>query len=163
AVDSPVAVGLAERPHVYRMTISAAPLGSPSTVIVKLPRLEDGELFDPASTDPSASRFFNEWACLEFLSELSSDPPAPRLYGADADNGILSLEDIAPGGSLDEALMAGDRVRATRLLVEQMRALGRMHAASFERNARFDELRRRGGPVPTRDPEQFREWLTRAV
>lgn len=142
AVAAIGAVGLAERTHVHRLRIVAAPQGAPPTVILKLPRLPEGETFDVASDRPAVHRFFNEWTCLEFLANVCPVSPAPRLYGADRELGLLVLEDLGSGESLDQALTSTDRDRAARLLIGLMRSLGHMHADTFGRQARFDELLR---------------------
>ena len=58
--------------------------------------------------------FGAELGALEYLNEMP-EPVAPRLLGADADAGILLMEDLGPGPSLADSLLTGDRsrVRAT--------------------------------------------------
>ena len=45
------------------------------------------------------------------------EPVAPRLLGADADAGILLMEDLGPGPSLADSLLTGDRSRMRADLV----------------------------------------------
>src|SRR5689334_5422023 len=79
--------GLSDRQHVHRFQVRVAPAGSPSSVVVKQPRLREGEEFDPDGDGPGATLFFTEWACLRLLTELSTDPPSPRLYCGNARDG----------------------------------------------------------------------------
>jgi hypothetical protein len=67
-------------------------------------------------------------------------PVAPRLVAADAQAGLLLMEDLGPGASLADALPDGDRERARADLVSYAEALGAMHAWSM---GRPDELARR--------------------
>ena len=73
-----------------------------------------------------------ELAALEYLDEMP-EPVAPRLLGADADAGILLMEDLGPGASLADSLLTGDRSRVRADLVSYAEALGSMHAWSMGR------------------------------
>src|SRR3982751_3284261 len=84
ALEPDVEPGFSERHHVRRFRVRVAPDGSPSSVVVKQPRLRDGERFDPSSDGHAARAFFNEWASLQLLTELRPDPPSPRLYCGNA-------------------------------------------------------------------------------
>jgi len=76
--------------------------------------------------------FGSELAALEYLNGMP-EPVAPRLLGADADAGILLMEDLGPGPSLADSLLTGDRARVEADLVSYARALGSMHAWSMGR------------------------------
>jgi aminoglycoside/choline kinase family phosphotransferase len=73
-----------------------------------------------------------ELAALEYLNGMP-EPVAPRLLGADADAGILLIEDLGPGPSLADSLLTGDRSRVRADLVCYAEALGSMHAWSMGR------------------------------
>ena len=79
-----------------------------------------------------ADAFGAELAALEYLNEMP-EPVAPRLLGADADVGILLIEDLGPGASLADSLLTGDRSRVRADLVSYAEALGSMHAWSMGR------------------------------
>ena len=61
------------------------------------------------------------------------EPVVPRLLGADADAGIVLMEDLGPGPSLADSLLTGDRSRVRADLVSYAEALGSMHAWSMGR------------------------------
>jgi Ser/Thr protein kinase RdoA (MazF antagonist) len=73
-----------------------------------------------------------ELAALEYLNGMP-EPVAPRLLGADAEAGILLIEDLGPGPSLADSLLTGDRSRVRADLVSYAKALGSMHAWSMGR------------------------------
>jgi len=73
-----------------------------------------------------------ELAALEYLNGMP-EPVAPRLVGADAGAGILLMEDLGPGPSLADSLLAGDRARVRADLVSYAGALGSVHAWSMGR------------------------------
>ena len=59
--------GIEGNTHVRRLHVESAPANAPTTVVVKRPRLDDGETFDPRSERPETTKFFTEWACLQLL------------------------------------------------------------------------------------------------
>jgi len=104
-----------------------------------------------------------ELAALEYLNGMP-EPVAPRLVGADADAGILLMEDLGPGPSLADSLLTGDRSRVRADLASYAEALGSMHAwppdctSSYRRAGRRRSSRitrpslgpvRRGSRYPT--------------
>ena len=76
--------------------------------------------------------FGAELGALEYLNGMP-EQVAPRLLGADADAGILLMEDLDPGPSLADSLLTGDRSRVRADLVSYAEALGSMHAWSMGR------------------------------
>ena len=79
-----------------------------------------------ADTDSFAA----ELAALEYLNGMP-EPVAPRLLGADAEAGIVLMEDLGPGRSLADSLLTGDRSRVRADLVGYAEALGSVHAWSM--------------------------------
>ena len=76
--------------------------------------------------------FGAELSALEYLNGMP-EPVAPRLLGADANAGILLMEDLGPGPSLADSLLVGDSSRVRADLVSYAEALGSMHAWSMGR------------------------------
>ena len=83
------------RRHIVRLH-----LGDDRSVVLK--RRGD----QPAHSGQGRS-FGVELAVLEYLNAMPV-PVAPRLLGADPDAGILLIEDLGPGTSLADSLLAGD-------------------------------------------------------
>ena len=71
---------------------------------------------------------------------------------ADAQAGLLLMEDLGPGASLADALLAGDRERARADLVSYAEALGAMHAWSMGRPGELADLRARYAPQVPAEP-----------
>ena len=125
------------RSHIVRLR-----LGDDRTVVLK--RRRQGDFAGPALS------FNAELAALEFLSPMQN-PVAPRLLGADPTAGILVMEDLGPGTSLADSLLADDGARAEADLVSYARALGRMHAWSIGRSREYAKIRARiAGDADTR-------------
>ncbi len=102
-----------DRTHVIRLHLAAD-----RSVVMK--KRADGENFGV------------ELAALEYLNGMP-EPVAPRLLGADAEAGIMLMEDLGPGPSLADSLLTGDRSRVRADLVSYAEALGSMHAWSLGR------------------------------
>ena len=102
--------------------------------------------------------FGAELAALEYLNAMPV-PVAPRLVGADDQAGLLLMEDLGPGASLADALLAGDRERAQAGLVSYARALGAMHAWSMGRPGELARLRARYTPQAPLSPAWLRAEL----
>jgi len=131
--------GIEGKPYVRRLHVESAPADTPPSVVVKRPRLADGETFDARSERPETTKFFTEWACLQLLNEIGVDA-APRFYSGDVEQGFLVMEDLGPGDRLDHALLGDDPVHARRTLVALLQTVGRMHAATIGKRGRFAEI-----------------------
>jgi hypothetical protein len=162
------------RSHVRRFSVARAPAGAPASVVVKLPRGEPNNVFDPRAEDPPTTRFFNEWASLQLLTEVcqgaNSEPPAPRFICGNRELGFIVMEDLGAGARLDHALLGGDAAEATRTLVGLFATVGQTHAFTLGRRARFAgilaALGRRAEPpfdpeLPRRRRAAFEEALAR--
>jgi hypothetical protein len=82
---------------------------------------------------------------------------APRLLGADASAGILIMEDLGPGSSLADSLLAGDRGRAEADLISYARAIAAMHAWSMGRSREYGQIRAR--LAGSADGEVAPDWM----
>jgi hypothetical protein len=102
-----------DRPHVVRLH-----LATDRSAVMK--KRAEGDTFGA------------ELAALEHLTGMP-EPVAPRLLGADADAGIVLMEDLGPGPSLADSLLTGGRARVRADLVSYAEALGAMHAWSMRR------------------------------
>jgi Ser/Thr protein kinase RdoA (MazF antagonist) len=95
---------------------------------------------------PSSSQLFgDELAALDYLNAMPV-PVAPRLLGADAEAGLLLIEDLGDGATLADALMAAGRERVRAELVAYAQALGSLHAWSMGHAGEAARLRARHGP-----------------
>jgi Ser/Thr protein kinase RdoA (MazF antagonist) len=121
-----------DRSHVARLHV-----GTDRSVVLKRRGERPGE---------RRNRGFGvELAALEYLNAMPV-PVAPRLVGANAQAGLLLMEDLGPGASLADALLADDRERARADLVSYAQALGAMHAWSMGRPGELASLRARYAP-----------------
>jgi aminoglycoside phosphotransferase (APT) family kinase protein len=117
-----------DRSHIVRLRLA----DDDRTVVLKRPREKNLVRLTRG--------FDAELAALEFLSPMET-AVAPRLLGADASAGILIMEDLGPGSSLADSLMAGDRGRVGTDLISYARAIAAMHAWSIGRSREYGQIR----------------------
>jgi Ser/Thr protein kinase RdoA (MazF antagonist) len=102
------------------------------THVVRLRVTTDRSVVMKKRGDEQNEGYGAEVAALEYLNGMP-EPVAPRLLGADAEAGIMVMEDLGPGESLADSLLTGDRSRVRADLVSYARALGAMHAWTMAR------------------------------
>lgn len=142
--------GLSERAYVHRLNVVQSASDIPETIILKQAAIRAGnDVYDPQASDGPASRLFNEWAGLQFLGEVCSDPlPAPHFYGGNRDRGFIVMEDFGDGTRLDHVLLGEDTNFAERTVIALMQTIGRMHAQTVGQTSRYLEIRKALGPTP---------------
>jgi Ser/Thr protein kinase RdoA (MazF antagonist) len=89
--------------------------------------------------------FRAELVALDYLNAMPA-PVAPRLLGADADAGILVMEDLGEEASLADSLLAGGRERVQAELIAYAQALGALHAWSMGHPGELADVRVRHAP-----------------
>ncbi|MGH3487233.1 MAG: hypothetical protein ACRDP8_04860, partial [Actinopolymorphaceae bacterium] len=119
------------------------------SAVVKMAHRGDGDTFAKDDADPfsPASRLWNEWAGLEFLSALPTPCTAvPAFYGGDAELGFIVMEDLGSGPSLANILLGSSASEARAGLEGYVDALAEVHLATFGRTEEYDVLRARLSP-----------------
>ena len=135
ALGEPAVVHAAEplwdRAHVFRLH-----LASGRAVILKRKR----------GQEPNGAQLFaDELTALDYLNAMPV-PVAPRLLGADAQAGLLLMEDLGEGATLADSLMAAGRERVQAELIAYARALGSLHAWSMGHTGEAAGPRAHHGP-----------------
>ena len=130
----------------------------PQSVVVKRVLTADGTTFHPNSPDEMVPRFFNDWAGLEFLGEISDgDSPAAQFYGGNREKGLMVIEDLGDGRNFYGSLRGESSTAATGELIKLARALGKMHALTIRKKAVYDSIRDGLGSRP-KPPSMTGEW-----
>lgn len=148
---------LQERAHVVRCMVSEAPGEAPTSVILKGPRLRDGQHYDPEAADPTAPAqdLFDDWAGLQFLSQVAeAELIAPRFYAGDRALGFFLMEDLGEGPSPADVLLGDEAATAETTLLEIMQRLGQLHAHTIGWRENYEQLRAQLGPYQV-DPERY--------
>lgn len=126
------------RSKVVRFKLLERPQTAPESVVVKQIVVEAA---DPKLLDEAMTRNYNDWAGLQFLSDVGGKAsPAPQFYAGDREAGLIVLEDLGSGMQLNDLLLGNDPEAATQGLYQFSTTLGRMHALTIGKEAEFDRV-----------------------
>ncbi|MBK8901538.1 MAG: phosphotransferase [Anaerolineaceae bacterium] len=127
---------------VLRCQLDPPLAGYPPSVILK--RVTTTKHNNPSGPDGESHRFLNEWACLEFLTNLSDESSyGPRLLASSRDNNFIILADFGQHPTVLDILRGDDRHAAQKGLVAIGTFLGKMQAAAYGREATFTAIQSR--------------------
>ena len=149
------------RTQVYRFALLEKPVDAPQHVIVKAMPITEG-ISEASSTAPENSfrLFFNDWAGLQFLSEIAPHPAlAPRFYAGDKAHGLIVMEDLGTGNGLHHLLLADDPETAEEAAIQYAATMGKMHAATIGKQEAFSHIRQELGPADIPDYT----WISSAL
>ncbi|HEU5367780.1 MAG TPA: phosphotransferase [Ktedonobacterales bacterium] len=154
-------LGGSARTRVLRFPVLEGPPSAPANIVVKQ---STSEVFDPTSADDAAWLLFNDWASLEFLSQIAAPVPlVPALYGGDRQGGFLIMEDLQPKTRLDHLLLGNDPDAAEAGLIAYAEVHGRLHALTINRRAEYLRIRERLGPAASANSYYSYRWLPAAL
>lgn len=143
----------------YRLVVTEAPAGTPTSVVVKRACAEPGLPLNPDATAGNpAQPLLEEWAGLAFLNSVLPDKSlVPTFYGGDRAACMIVLEDLGKHPSLVDALQGTDPAYARECLTLHAQAVAELHAHTVGQaaEARYWQIRDALGPrgVP-------RDWKT---
>ncbi|GHO46754.1 phosphotransferase [Ktedonospora formicarum] len=149
-------LGGSARSKVLRFSVLEGPDTAPRSIIVKH---INSETFDPHSTNDATWYFFNDWASLQFLDQVTSSPLAPRLYGGERETGLLVMEDIQQITRLDHLLLGDDPNAAEAGLMAYAKLHGHLHALSINHQNEYLRIREYLGPTKSADDFYTFLWL----
>ncbi len=137
------------RTHIYRFSLLEKPVDAPQNIIVKAMPMTEG-IYEASNTAPEDSfqLFFNDWAGLQFLSEIAPHPAlAPHFYAGNKAHGLIVMEDLGTGHGLHHLLLADNPEVAEEASVQYAATVGKMHAATIGKQEAFFHIRKALGPV----------------
>ncbi len=151
-------LGGSNRSLVLRFPLQDGPDSVPGSVIVKRAISAD---FDPDTLNEPVWLLFNDWASLQFLSEVApSEHVAPAFYGGDRAAGLFVMEDIGDGRRLDHLLLGHDPEAAESGLMAYASMHGRLHALSMTKLEEFLRIREALGPATPFPVDYYSyDWL----
>jgi hypothetical protein len=149
------------RTQVYRFSLLEKPVDAPQHIIVKAMPMTEG-ISEASNTAPENSfqLFFNDWAGLQFLSEIAPHPAlAPRFYAGNKAHGLIVMEDLGTGNGLHHLLLADNSEAAEEAAVQYAATVGKMHAATIGKQEAFYHIRQELGRVDIPDYA----WISSAL
>lgn len=130
------------RPNVCRFVVREGPEELGSSLIVKRLRAVEDKAVSATNYPSSSSMFFNDWAGLQFLTQVAGDEPiSPRLYTADREMRLLVMEDLKPDSDGDVHLTGNNPQQAEDSLLLWGNALGKLHARTIGKQDIFQRIR----------------------
>lgn len=149
------------RTQVYRFSLLKKPVDAPQHVIVKAMHMTEG-ISETSNTTPENAfqLFFNDWAGLQFLSEIAPHPTlAPSFYAGNKAHGLIVMEDLGTVNGLHHLLLADNPEAAEEAAVQYAATMGKMHAATIGKQEAFSHIRQELGPVDIPDYA----WISSAL
>lgn len=123
---------------VLRVRLAANPFLQERSLVVKYIPVTDDELDDAA--------LVREIVAYQFTTSLPEEArPGPVLLAYDIDERTIVISDSGDGDTFADLLDTGDAEERLQILRNLGQALGRMHAATAEREQDFETLRTRLG------------------
>lgn len=127
---------------VLRCQLAPSHADLPQAVILK--QVTTTTLNNPSGPAGESHRFLNEWACLEFLTDLPGPSNfGPRLLASDRYHDLVILEDLGKHGTVLDLLLGDDHSSAQCGLTAIGTFLGKMQAATLDREEEFSAVQSR--------------------
>ena len=144
--------------RIFRCWIADGPSSLPEVFLVKMARHTEREPYNPESdcVGSPAWKLFNEWAALQFLSEIDSvQTISPKFITGEAAHGLIAFEYISKAHSLRDILRNADEHEQRHALLTYAQAIGRMHGATYGRKNEWLLLRTSLGSFDQTDKDSF--------
>jgi hypothetical protein len=143
----PEDLGGSSKSTVLRVRVARTPFSLPRTLVIKHSATEQLGALGPFAHEAAS--------CQLFTALRREDRPGPELIACDPAQRLLVLEDLGRSGTVANLLQTTDTSAASRVeraLLDWSHALGRLHAATRDREPDFAALLRRLGVPHTSDP-----------
>ena len=135
------------RSNICRFTVRKGPAELGNSLIVKRLPTAQVDLANSSSYPSPRYRFFNDWAGLQFLSEVVHGASlSPRLYAAqhataDRATDLIVMEDFKTERDVSSFLKGKEPRLAEEILLLWAGALGNLHASTVGKEALFKLIR----------------------
>lgn len=147
-----------KKKHIFRCWVANGPSSLPEVFLVKMARHTEREPYNRESDcvgDP-AWRFFNEWAALQFLSQIESTRTlAPQFIAGDAIQGLIAFEYVPKARSFRDILRDANENERRHALLTYAQTIGRIHGVTYGRQTEWLRLRTSLGTFHQEDTDPF--------
>ena len=127
---------------VLRCQLDPVPPNISSSVVLK--QVTSTEFNNPDGPTDESHRFLNEWASLEFLSNLPGEAHyGPRLLASNREGNLIILEDFGEHPSVQDLLLGSDPDAAKKSIEAIGAFLGQTQAATYDRGDEFAAVQSR--------------------
>lgn len=147
-----------KKKRIFRCWVADGPSSLPEVFLVKMARHTKREPYNPKSdyVGSSAWKLFNEWAALQFLSEIDSTLRInPKFIVGDAVQGLIAFEYMPKARSLRDIFRTANAHERRHALLTYAQAIGRMHGTSYGKKNEWLRLRTSFGTSCQTYPNAF--------
>ena len=147
-----------KKKRIFRCWVAEGPSSLPEVFLVKMARHTKREPYDPESdcAGSPAWKLFNEWAALQFLSDIDNPQIiSPKFIAGDAAKGLIAFEYIPKARSFRDILGNANADEQRHALLTYAQTIGRMHGATYGRKNEWLRLRMSLGTSHQADPNAF--------
>ena len=125
-----------KKSRIFRCWVSDGPSYLPEVLLVKMARQTKREPYDRERNyiGSSAWKLCNEWAALQFLSEINGDKMiTPKFIAGDAIQGLIAFEYVSRARSFRDILRKSNAAERAHALLAHAQVMGRMHGSTYGR------------------------------
>ncbi len=147
-----------KKKRILRCWVADGPSFLPEVFLVKIARHTKREPYNPKSdcVGSPAWKFFNEWAALQFLSQIDSTRTlAPQFIAGDVFHGLIAFEYLPKAHTFRDVLRNANAHERKHALLAHAQAMGRMHGATYGKKNEWLSIRTRLGTYHQADPDAF--------
>ena len=147
-----------KKKHIFRCWVADGPNSLPEVFLVKMARHTEREPYNSESdcVGSPAWKFFNEWAALQFLSQIGSTRTlAPQFIAGDAIQGLIAFEYLPKARSFRDILRDANKNERRHALLTYAQTMGHMHGATYGRQKEWLRLRTSLGTFHQADTDPF--------
>ena len=147
-----------KKKHIFRCWVADGPSSLPEVFLVKMARHTKRESYNPKSdcVESPAWKLFNEWATLQFLSEIDNTQTiSPKFIAGDVVQGLIAFEYVPKARTLMDVLRTSNAPERNRALLAHAQVMGRMHGTTYRKKNEWLRLRTSLGPFYQATPNAF--------
>ena len=135
-----------KKKRILRCWVADGPSFLPEVFLVKIARHTEREPYNPKSdcVGSPAWKLFNEWAALQFLSQIDSTRTlVPQFITGDFAHGLIAFEYVPKAHTFRDILRNANAHERKHALLAHAQTMGRMHGATYGKKNEWLSIRTR--------------------
>ncbi len=147
-----------KKKRIFRCWVADGPSSLPEVFLVKMARHTEREPYNPKSdcVGSPAWKLFNEWAALQFLSQIDSTRTlAPQFIAGDVFHGLIAFEYVPKAHTFRDVLRNANAHERKHALLAYAQTMGRMHGSTYGKKNEWLSIRTSLGTYHHADLDAF--------
>lgn len=147
-----------KKKRIFRCWVADGPSSLPEVFLVKMARHTKREPYNPNqdSVESPAWKLFNEWAALQFLSQIDSNQTiCPKFIAGDVFHGLIAFEYVPKSHTFRDILRNANAHKRKHALLAHAQTMGRMHGATYGKKNEWLSIRTSLGTYDQADLDAF--------